>query len=212
MDAAYPKRGSRPARTGNVRRGFVLLRISSPVWRACPQKVGCSRACPYQHLRRVWRERQALLRVELLSGVHLRARKSASLKQEEPSRGAAVSLEREPHLGYLPQKAGQQTGKDGKREGWRRTSANLSSELESMPPDSRVLESMPIPAFTTSLAKALNASAYEVVVRSAFAGSYFRVAVSGGTEQGGRSIPVERTSSWIRSTQRGAADRQGQET
>ena len=90
---------------------------------------------------------------------------------------------------------------------WWRTAANLFSEPESMPFNSRVPEAMQIPTSTTSLARAANAFSYEVVVRSAFTSSYMHIFVTGGAEHGGNTNPAEGHSSLLP-----AANRGGQQT
>ena len=52
--------------------------------------------------------------------------------------GAAVSPQREPHLGYGPAAAGEQTGEDKQNESWRRNFANLFAGMEGMPSNSRI--------------------------------------------------------------------------
>ena len=61
----------------NFFRGLESMPSNSPV----------TASSPYQHLRRVWRDRQTLCRMQLLSGVHLRVRTCVSQWREEPSRG-----------------------------------------------------------------------------------------------------------------------------
>ena len=103
------KRGSRPARTRNVRYRAVLSRMSPPVWRACPPTVVCSRVAhtnisnlqskpsnsrvlesgPHQHLQQLGHNRRTLFRMKLLSGAHLRSCTCVSLRQGEPNRGTS---------------------------------------------------------------------------------------------------------------------------
>ena len=51
----------------------------------------------------------------------------------------------------------------------------------------------PIPKSMTGAARAANACLYEVVVPGVSADSYLRIAVTGGTEQGGRSVAADAT-------------------
>ena len=98
---------------------------------------------PYRHVRRVRTEGETLVRMKLLYCVHLRGRACVSLKQDNPSRVAAVSQRTGPHLGHLRTTPGRLTGEDKIRGAWCRTAANLVTGLEGMPSNSRVLESSP---------------------------------------------------------------------
>ena len=92
-----------------------------------------------------------------------------------PSREAAESLGREPHLGYVLHIGGRQNNSDKPREAWCRAAANPFSGPDSMPSNIRALESMSIPTSMTSLARTASAFSYELVVRGAFADSYLHI-------------------------------------
>ena len=110
----------------------------------------------------------------------------------------------EPHPGYLLATAGEQPSKDKKREAWCRTLANLSSGLESMPSNSRVLENRPYQHL-----QQLGHNRRTLFRMKLLSGAHLRSCTCVSLRQG---EPNRGTSSWIRPTQSGAAKRQEQET
>ena len=145
-DIFWPKPGSKPTRTREVRRGAVHSRTPSPARRACPPAVVCSKAAHTDiddefgtggKRLFVWSCCPDRICVPVLADRCDRLRRAA---------GPQYSLRTEPLLGYLLARAGRRTGKDKRGEAWRvATIANLASGLGSMPSSSCVFESCPYP-------------------------------------------------------------------
>ena len=155
---------------------------------------------PYQHLRRVWREQQQRVRMKLFSAVQLRTEVAYRYDRMNRLRGPENPSEQNPILGTAHFQRGS-------------APAGTTQEMRgAVPPrtSSSGWRECP-PKTTASLAQAANAFSYEVNARGALTDPYMQIAVTGGTDQEGGSIPADGASSWLPATHSGAADRQGRD-